>query len=286
MLGRDAEDAMEEHTTTKRQYVLGSHAEELERLDRQAMVIERPTRLLLHAAGLAPGMRVLDLGTGLGHVARLAGELVGASGAVVGIDQSRDALAVARQRAQDAGATHFTYEEADVTRWRAPEPFDAIVGRLVLFHVPDPAAVVAHHLQNLRPGGLFVAIDFDIGGARSDPSVPLLHEVVRWIEAAFRAAGAWPRIGARLGTILKQSGLERVATFGVAGYLSPDDPSGPAFVSGVVRSLAAAIVRHGIATDEQLNLGTLEQRIADSIREAGAVLLPPTVVGAWGYKSK
>jgi cyclopropane fatty-acyl-phospholipid synthase-like methyltransferase len=46
-------------------YVLGSDPQELARLDRQAAFIEAPTRLLLQAAGLAPGMRVLDLGTGL-----------------------------------------------------------------------------------------------------------------------------------------------------------------------------------------------------------------------------
>ena len=44
--------------------------------------------LLLQATGIQAGMRVLDLGTGLGHVAHLAGELVGATGALVGLDQS------------------------------------------------------------------------------------------------------------------------------------------------------------------------------------------------------
>jgi hypothetical protein len=41
--------------------VLGSHAEELTRLDHQAAAIERPTRLLLQAAGIGPGLGVLDL---------------------------------------------------------------------------------------------------------------------------------------------------------------------------------------------------------------------------------
>jgi ubiquinone/menaquinone biosynthesis C-methylase UbiE len=264
------------------QYVLGDHAEELARLDHQAAVIERPTRLLLQAAGLTAGMRVLDLGTGLGHVARLAGELVGPSGSVLGIDRSSDVLAVARERTLQAGMVQVTFADGNALEWRATSPFDAIVCRLFLFHVPDPLAAVRHQIQNLRPGGLFVAVDFDLGGTRTDPPVAIVDTVGRWVHDAFRAAGAWPRIGARLGTILEDAQLTRVTTFGVQAYLSPRDPSGARLLAGVVRSLAPAIIAHGLATDAQLDLTTVEQRIATAVSSARAVILPPTVVGAWG----
>jgi SAM-dependent methyltransferase len=267
------------------QYVLGNQAEELARLDRQASFLERPTRLLLQAAGIGRGIRVLDLGTGLGHVARLAGELVGPTGSVTGIDQSADALSLARERTIAAGATHVSFNEADVCAWRAPDLFDAIVGRLVLFHCADPVAVVRHHVANLRRGGQFIAIDFDIGGSRTDPPVAVVDDALRWVLAAFRAAGAWPRIGARLGIILKDAGLERVTMFGIQPYVFPDDPSGAALLAGVVHSLAPAIIRHGIATPEELELATLEQRIGAAARKAGAVVLTPTLVGAWGYSA-
>ena len=52
-------------------YVLGSDRRELERLDRQAAAIEAATRLLLRQSGVSPGMRVLDLGSGPGHVTHL-----------------------------------------------------------------------------------------------------------------------------------------------------------------------------------------------------------------------
>ena len=104
-----------------------------------------------------------------------------------------------------------------------------------------------------------------------------------WVVAAFRAAGAWPTIGARLGTILEGGGLSQVSTFGIQAYLPSQDPTGAALLAGVVRSLAAAIERHGIATAEQMDVATLEQRIREAMLQADAVLLPPTVVGAWGY---
>ena len=238
--------------------------------------------MVLQAAGVGRGLRVLDLGSGLGHVARLIGEAVGPDGTVVGVDQSADALAVARRRTEEAGASNVSFIEGDVRSWRSTSPFDAIVERLLLFHMADPVEIVRHHFQNLRAGGLFVAIDFDIGACRSEPRVELAEEALEWIMQAFAGAGAWPRIGARIGTILRAAGLEDVATFGVQTYIPPRDPSAGVLLAGVVRSLAPAITERGIATAEQIGVDTLEQRIAAELKRADAVFLPPTVVGAWG----
>jgi SAM-dependent methyltransferase len=269
-------------TDGQRTYVLGNDPQELERLDRQAANIEKPTRLLLQSAGISSGMRVLDLGTGLGHVARMVGDLVGSTGSVVGIDESGDALAVARARTETAGARHVSFVEADVRQWQAPEPFDAVVGRLILFHLAEPVAAVRHQLRHLRSGGVFVAVDFDLGGARTEPPVRLLDDVLDWVTRAFAAAGASPHIGARLGPILAEAGLREVKTMGVQGYLQPGDRTAAQLVGAVTRSMGAAIVRHGIATDAQLDLPTLEDRLHDALVRADAVLMPPTVVGAWG----
>jgi SAM-dependent methyltransferase len=269
-------------STGQRTYVLGNDPQELERLDRQAASIERPTRLLMQAAGIRSGLRVLDLGTGLGHVARIAGELVGESGAVVGLDESGDALAVARRRAEVAGVRNVSFIEADVRHWQAPDPFDVVVGRLILFHLADPIGAVRHQLRHLRSGGTLVAIDFDLGSARAEPAVPLVAEALEWVVRAFEAAGASPRIGARLGSILTKAGLHDVTTFGMQGYLQPGDAAAAQLLAGVVRSLSPAIVRHGIATEEQLGLPTIERRLGEALVQADAVLLPPTVAGAWG----
>ena len=74
-----------------------------------------------------------------------------------------------------------------------------------------------------------------------------------------------------------------MTTFGIQAYLPPNDPAGAALLTSIVRSLAPAIIGHGIATAEQLGVATLEQRLAVAAREADAVIVLPTVVGAWGY---
>ena len=103
-----------------------------------------------------------------------------------------------------------------------------------------------------------------------------------WVIAAFRHAGAHPTVGTRLKLLLEAAGLTGVVSFGVQGYMAPDDPTGPALLAGVAGTLSPVILGAGIATEHELGLDTLEARLADALREADAVFLPPTVVGAWG----
>jgi SAM-dependent methyltransferase len=263
-------------------YALGSSDQEIERLDRQSASIESATRLLLRASGIQPGMRVLDLGTGIGHVAMLIAELVGPDGRVVGIDNNSKLLNIAALRA--AALPQLRFVEGDVRNWRDNEPFDAIVGRLILFHLVDPVSVLRHHAAALRPGGLLLALDFDLGAARAEPALPLVTEALGWVNAAFAHAGASPAIGTKLALLLAEAGLAEVQGFGVQGYIAPGDPRGPALLGGVVRTLAPQITAAGLATPEQIDINTLEARIAAAVQAAGTVVLPPTLAGAWGRR--
>lgn len=264
-------------------YSLGSGDPELSRLEAQAELLRRPTRLLLEASGIGPGMRVLDLGTGLGHVARAVAEIVGPTGEVVGIDL--DPRMIAAARARSSGLANVRFAEGDVAQWGGDDEYDALVGRLILFHVPDPVGVLRHHLQAVRRGGRVVMIDYDIGGLRAEPSVPLVERMSGLMMAAFRAAGADPTIGSRLATILAEAGVEDRDGFAIAEYLASDNPIGPMLLTGVIRALAPAMVAHGLATEEELGLDTLAARLATSLREGGAVMVPPILAGAWGRRT-
>jgi ubiquinone/menaquinone biosynthesis C-methylase UbiE len=264
-------------------YVLGSGEAEIARLDAQAAMSAPATRLLLAASGrISPGMRVLDLGTGLGHVAFDVASLVGPRGSVVGIDQSTRLLEIAEHRRVAAGIDNVAFVQADVRTFHDDEPFDAIVGRLIFFHLPDAIDVLSHHLAALRPGGFVLTIDFDGGSIRAEPPVPLVTTIRDWVEEAFRSAGANPVIGARLALLLRRAGAVDVTTFGVQTYLAPDDPTGPGWIAGLVRSLAPRIIGAAIATEADLAVDTLQQRLAQALAGSDAILLPPTLVGAWG----
>jgi tRNA A58 N-methylase Trm61 len=85
-------------------YVLGHTEYELERLARQARLVDPITRRFFVAAGIADGMRVLDVGSGAGHTAMLLADIVGPGGEVVGADLSELAIEAARRRAAAAGS--------------------------------------------------------------------------------------------------------------------------------------------------------------------------------------
>jgi ubiquinone/menaquinone biosynthesis C-methylase UbiE len=265
-------------------YVLGSGDAEIARLDGQASSIAGATEALLRAAGIGGPMRVLDLGTGLGHVAFQVADLLDPGGSVLGVDHAERLLEIAERRRAAAGAENIEFLQADARAFSTSEAFDAIVARLLLFHLPDREEVLRRQLDALRPGGTMVLVEFDIGAMRAEPEVPLVEAVRGWIEAAFRLAGADPRIGPQAGQLLRRTGFADVSTFGIQAYFAPSDPIGPLLCAGVARSLAPQIVARGIADEAELGLETLQERIAEQVGALDAVIMPPAVVGAWGTR--
>jgi ubiquinone/menaquinone biosynthesis C-methylase UbiE len=80
------------------QYIYGRGSEsEYQRLVRQGMRYEDETRTTFQKAGIGQGMRVLDVGCGVGEVSRIVVELVGPKGNVVAIDVDPGALEFARR---------------------------------------------------------------------------------------------------------------------------------------------------------------------------------------------
>jgi ubiquinone/menaquinone biosynthesis C-methylase UbiE len=125
--------------------------DEMTRLEVQGAALARPTRMLFAEAGIRPCMHVLDLGSGVGDTAFVAADLVGPGGSVTGIDHSADALARARFRAEQRGLAQVQFIEGDVRDPAPGGPYDAIVERLTLWTVPDPAEVLRRQATVLRP---------------------------------------------------------------------------------------------------------------------------------------
>ncbi len=73
-------------------------------------------------------------------------------------------LEIAESRRVAAGVENFEFVQADVQSLEWSEPFDAIVARLLLFHLPDREAVLRRQLDALRPGGTMVVAEFDCQG--------------------------------------------------------------------------------------------------------------------------
>ncbi len=126
---------------------------------RSLHIDEREVETALAHALPANGIdALLDIGTGTGRVLEVLGPQVMRG---VGIDASRDMLAVARARLEAAGLAHCHVRQGDM--YALPmmaATYDAVTLHLVLHFADRPGAAIAEAARVLRPGGRLVIIDF------------------------------------------------------------------------------------------------------------------------------
>ena len=173
------------------------------------------------------------------------------------------------------------FVEGDIHDPAPGGPFDAIVGRLVLMYVPDPAAVLRQQATVLRAGGLVVPIEFDVPTARALPASPLLSQAIAWIAEAFAKGGIQPSLGARLWAVVREAGLRPLGMIGVQPHFGPDDPAAVALFAGIIRTIAPLIERTGVATAEEIGVETFAQRLKADQQTNSAVFAHPILLSAW-----
>ena len=263
-------------------YALGHDEAEQRRLDLQGAFLRPHTERLFRDAGIGPGMRVLDVGCGTGDVSVLLADLVGPFGEVVGVDRSALVLATAKRQVADRGLRQVRFVEGDLATIRFAERFDAIVGRFVLMHLPDPAGTLRNLTAALRPGGI-VAFQCAVHptSAWSTPSHPLFDRVAGWIREGLERGGARPDMGLRLPAVFREAGLPspELRLDGVLSHKA--DSAFMAWRVGTIRSLLPTIERYGIATPDEIGVATLAERLLAEQAAIGGVLCPILLGGAF-----
>jgi len=145
-------------------------------------------RRVLLQAGLQPGMRVADLGCGIGMATALLADLVGPTGHVVGLDASGEQIAQARALFPP-DLSNVSFIEASATNTGLPRgSFDLVYCRFLLLHLTAPEEALREMHGLLRPDGILVCEDGDLTSAGSQPPSAL---------DAF--ADLWGRLGPALG---------------------------------------------------------------------------------------
>jgi len=263
------------------EYVLGRAADELDRLIKQAAFFGDLTDHTLRLAGLAPGMRVLDVGCGAGDVSFLAASIVGPGGSVVGVDQNPDAIGLAQARATEARLGNVTFQVGDITQLPFAGEFDAVIGRLVILYLGDPVAGVRAFARYLKPGGLVYFQEFCEPGVGPVPPVPLFEECVRIINETFARAQIRLYCGMHLAGIYRDAGLPTPKLLAMSRIETGDDSPAYAYVAQTIRSLLPMIEKTGVATRAQVDIETLAARLKVESVSRGAVLHLPELIAAW-----
>lgn len=247
--------------------------------DRVGPMMER----LLCDAGITTGMRVLDMGCGRGDVSSMVARLVGPTGLVVGIDRDAGALAIAQERVCTEGLTNVEIVLGDLLSARSHgAPFDAVVERRVLMYQPDGAAAVRALAECLRPGGIFAFQEAD--GTMipaSAGSTPLHDRVIRWAWQTVVREGASTSMGLLLPGLLEAAGL---ALEGIRAEAVVQTASHRHVTATIVRAILPRIVAHGIATEAEVDVETLEARLEHELRATGGACVSDMAISAWGRR--
>jgi ArsR family transcriptional regulator len=138
---------------------------------------------------------LLDIGTGTGRMLEVLGRRASRA---VGVDQSREMLAIARANLEAAGLGQCHVRQADMYQLPfPPDSFDAAVVHQVLHYAEDPADVLAEAARVLRPGGRLMVVDFaphKLEALRSEHAHRRLgfadDEVAQWCRQAGLDCGA------------------------------------------------------------------------------------------------
>jgi SAM-dependent methyltransferase len=210
----------------ERDYVLGTHAAELERLGLQHRLWRARVLDAWRRARLGPGQIVLDVGAGPGYAAVDLAEIVGRTGRVVALERSRRFLDALVASAAARGLAQLEALEIDVVSGDfGVLAADAAWCRWVLCFVSEPRTVIRRIRAALKPGGVAVFHEYlDYGAwALSPPCAPHAR-FVQQVITSWRAEGGEPDVGRFLAGYLIEAGFRLESTRVHTEFIAPADP--------------------------------------------------------------
>ena len=245
-------------------YVLGTAADEFERLGLQHRVWRERMLDAWRRARIGPGQTVLDIGAGPGWASADLAEIVGPAGRVIALDRSESFLAALRGRC----LSNVEVRAHDVSGAPFGEALaDAAWCRWVLSFVEAPERTVGHIARALKPGGVAVFHEYaDYGAWRMMPPDPEQERFRTLVVQSWRDAGGEPDVAMRLPEWLEAAGLDVVEVRPLIEIVGRRDFSWQwpaAFMAVGARRLAALGY---VSAEEAERLGTVLDRAPSTAR--------------------
>jgi SAM-dependent methyltransferase len=216
---------MKARVNQDKDYVLGTHDEEIARLGVQHR-LWRPRMLAgWDRAGIAEDLRVLDVGAGPGYATLDLAQRVGHGGEVIAVERSERFVAHGTAQCLLKEYKHVTFVERDVLEPLPAQDMDASWCRWVGSFVTSPETLVRNIAAALRKGGVALFHEYaDYGSWRMAPRRPLQEEFVQHVMASWREAGGEPDVALELPGLLARNGFALKHVEPMVFAPSPQDP--------------------------------------------------------------
>lgn len=176
------------------------------------------------------------------------------------------------------------FAAAELDSFEPQETFDAIIGRLILMYLPDPAATLRRLSRHLVPGGIVAFQVMAMPATRSVPEGPLYARCRRWILDAFEHGGFEVDMGPKLHATFEAAGLPAPQMMAAGGVEAGRDAFANEYIAEALRSLLPMTERAGIVSAGELGPDTLAERLRqEALANKACIMLPP-LIGAWTRK--
>jgi SAM-dependent methyltransferase len=194
----------------ERDYVLGTHEEELERLGVQHRAWRPVVLDCWKQAGITAGSKVLDVGAGPGYATVDLAEIVGSTGRVVAVERSGNFVEAIKNAARKGGFSNIDVHELDLMNDDLPGgPFNFAWCRWVLCFVSNPELVVQKIANVMRPHGRAIFHEYGFYTTwKFFPQRASLEEFRNHVVATWRESGGEPDTGLSLPSWLANNGFK------------------------------------------------------------------------------
>ena len=217
----------------------------------------------LAMAQVKPGMTVLDLGSGAGFDALLAGNQVGPTGRVIGGDITDDMLALARENAAGRGATNVEFRKGYIEKLPVEDAsVDFVISNCVINLSADKPAVFREIARVLKPGGRFAVSDIVLLGE-------LPEEMMRSVSAYVGCISGASLLGDYLSMALK-AGLTHLSIPQLAHGPELIKVLAPSDCDGSTSCCASTISVESLGVDSQRNDSL--KKPGEAVRKAAEVV--------------
>lgn len=230
------------------------------------------TKQLLISSGIKKHMRVLDTGCGTGEVSILLNEIMEGTGEVVGIDISKSAVNSARTIIENKKISNIRFIAGKIES--LPENlkyFDAVVGRRILMYLPDPLRTIRFLKEYLKPEGLMIFQESEVGGSgMGTDKLPKHTQVQSWVRETIIREGGNVHIGSEMYALFTKAGLNIKDIKAEVVLQTPETKND---LAQLIRIMMPRIIQTGTAAKDEIDIDNLEKVLNEEIVNSKAVFM-------------